>query len=343
MNKTVRSRAPLRLGLAGGGTDVSPFSEMYGGAILNVTIEMYTYTTLQPIDADKIVFESMDQNIIVEYDLAAELPVDGTLDLHKGVYNRIIRDFCGGKPFPIKMITYSDAPAGSGLGSSSALMVSMIAAMKEYLNLPLGDYELAHLAYEIERIDLNMAGGKQDQYSATFGGFNFMEFFKGDQVLVNPLRIKSNITNELEFNMMLYYTGKSRVSSDIIKDQVKNVNAKEGKSIDAMMNLKEQAVQMKNALLRGELDQIGKILNYGWENKKNMAKNISNTNIDRIMEKAFSLGAIGGKVSGAGGGGYIMLYVDGLKRAEIRSGLSEFGGSFMDFSFCLTGVQTWTV
>jgi D-glycero-alpha-D-manno-heptose-7-phosphate kinase len=343
MNKTVRSKAPLRLGLAGGGTDVSPFSDLYGGAILNVTIDMYTYTTLQPIDEKKIIFESLDQNIVMEYDLAPELPVDGKLDLHKGVYNRIIRDFCGGVPFPIRMITYSDAPAGSGLGSSSALMVAMIAAMKEYLNLPLGDYELAHLAYEIERIDLNMAGGKQDQYSATFGGFNFMEFFNGDKVIVNPLRIKPNITNELEFNMMLYYTGKSRVSSDIIKNQVSNVTSKEGKSIDAMKNLKEQAVQMKNALLRGELDQIGKILNYGWENKKNMAKDISNTTIDRIMEKALEYGAIGGKISGAGGGGYIMLYVEGLKRARIREGLKEFGGSFMDFSFSLTGVQTWTL
>ena len=342
-NKTVRARAPLRLGLAGGGTDVSPFSDIYGGAILNVTIDMYNYTTLQMNDEEKIVLEAIDQNIVSEYTLTPRLVPDGTLDLHKGVYNRIVKDFFGGEAFPVKITTYSDAPVGSGLGSSSALTVSMIAAMKEMFNLPLGDYEMAHLAFEIERLDLNMAGGKQDQYSATFGGFNFMEFFKDDKVIVNPLRIKKEFANELEFNMMLYYTGKSRFSSEIIESQMKNVKDKQEKSIEAMLKLKEQAVMMKNALLQGNVPSIGDLLNYGWENKKNMAKDISNTQIDGIMEKAKSLGAIGGKVSGAGGGGYIMLYVDGMRRAKIREGLRELGGSFMDFSFSQTGVETWKV
>ncbi len=338
-----RSKAPLRLGLAGGGTDVSPYSELYGGAVLNAAIDMSTYTTLEILDSEKIILESLERGEIYEYELAPCLEIDSCLPLHKGVYNRIIKEFNNGAPIPVRITTHSDAPAGSGLGTSSALAVSIIAAFQELLSLPLGEYELAHLAYEIERIDLKMEGGKQDQYAATFGGFNFIEFYNGDKVIVNPLRIKKKIVNELQYNLFLYYTGTSRLSAEIIRNQVENVKKGKVKSIQAMHKLKEQAVMMKEALLKGEVNKIGEILDYGWKYKKEMTGDISNPVIDSIYETAIKHGAVGGKVTGAGGGGFMTLYCNGLKRYEVFKGLEKFGGRFVEFHFCEQGVETWRV
>ena len=158
----IRSKAPLRLGLAGGGTDVAPFSELYGGAILNATISMYAHATIQPRSDGKIVLNSMDKKEYYTLDSVEKLAIDGNLDLHKGIYNRIVRDFAH-KPLSFELSTYVDAPPGSGLGTSSTLVVAIVGAFAEWLNLPMGEYDLAHLAYEIERNDLRMAGGKQDQ------------------------------------------------------------------------------------------------------------------------------------------------------------------------------------
>ena len=200
---------------------------------------------------------------------------------------------------------------------------------------------MAHLAYEIERIDLNMAGGKQDQYSATFGGFNFMEFHKEDRVIVNPLRIKRRYIHELESSFVLYYTGMSRKSAEIIDSQVRNVNQKQSKSIEAMHNVKEQAQLMKEALLRGELHKIGEILNFGWTNKKKMSDNISNDLIDTIYETAMAAGASGGKVSGAGGGGFMFFYCPGSSRYNVLEALSQFDGTVYPVQFIEEGVVSW--
>jgi D-glycero-alpha-D-manno-heptose-7-phosphate kinase len=214
----IKSKAPLRIGLAGGGTDVSPYSDIYGGSILNATINKYAYATIEPLDEEVIELHSIDKNETLTYQSALVLEADGNLDLLKGVYNRIVKQFTH-KPLSFRLTTYVDAPAGSGLGSSSTLVVAIIGAFAEWLNLPLGEYDIAHLAFEIERIELNMAGGKQDQYAATFGGFNFMEFYKDDKVIVNPLRIKRKYITELQNNLVLFYTGTSRNSSNIIAEQ----------------------------------------------------------------------------------------------------------------------------
>jgi len=242
----IRSKAPLRIGLAGGGTDVSPFSDIYGGAILNATISLYASATIEPTDDGKIVFQAMDKGETETMDSAMQLPVDGRLELLKGIYNRVVRDFAK-KPLSFRLTTYVDVPPGSGLGTSSTLVVAALGAFVEWLRLPLGEYDIAHLAYSIEREDLNQAGGKQDQYAATFGGVNYMEFYSGDKVIVNPLRIKQHYLNELENNLLLYYTSTSRYSSAIIAEQSKNVVNKNEKSIEAMNNLKEQSVLMKEA------------------------------------------------------------------------------------------------
>ena len=337
-----RSKAPLRIGLAGGGTDVSPYSDLYGGAILNATISLSAYATIEPLAENKIIVQALDRNEEQSFDWAAELPINGHLDLLKGVYNRVQKDFklpAGG----FRLSTYVDAPAGSGLGTSSTLVVAILGAFTEMHKLPLRDYELAHYAYDIERKDLQMAGGKQDQYAATFGGVNFMEFHAGDKVVVNPLRIKPEYLHELENNLILYFTATSRESATIIKEQVKNVNEKNEKSIEAMHQLKEQAGMMKEALLKGRLGELGEILDFGFQQKRQMAANISNGNIESIYEAAKKAGATGGKISGAGGGGFMIFYCPLNTRYAVIKTLNTFGGEVRKYSFVDYGLTTWEI
>jgi len=337
-----RSRAPLRLGLAGGGTDVSPYSDIYGGAVLNATISMYAYATIEPRNDGKIILNSIDRNINLEFESLESLPINGTLDLLKGVYNRIVWDYIK-QALSFELTTYVDAPPGSGLGSSSSLVVAVIGAFSEWLKLPLGDYDIAHLAYEVERKDLGMAGGKQDQYAATFGGFNFIEFYDNDRVIVNPLRIKSEIIDELQFNILLYYTGTSRLSSKIIEAQVERVEKRNGDVLESMHKLKEQAILMKEAILKGKLDEIGEILDYGWQYKKQMVEGITNYVIEEIYETAKKAGATGGKISGAGGGGFMMLYCPKNSRYKVIEALKKFGGEFRRYQFTEYGLKTWGI
>lgn len=338
-----RSKAPLRIGLAGGGTDVSPYSDEFGGAILNATISQYAMASIEPLpDGGGIIVEALDRKEQQCLESNSQLPIDGKLDLLKGVYNRIQKDY-GIPQQSFRLSTFVDAPAGSGLGTSSTLVVAIIGAFVEMLKLPLGEYDIAHYAYEIERKDLCLAGGKQDQYAATFGGVNFMEFYGGDKVIVNPLRIKQEYLYELGNNLVLYFTATSRESATIIKEQQKNVVSKNEKSIDAMHQLKEQARMMKEALLKGKLHEIGEILDYGFEQKRRMAHNISNDNIDNIYAAAKKAGATGGKISGAGGGGFMTFYCPGNTRYKVIETLNSFGGEIKPYQFTEHGLTSWTV
>lgn len=336
-----RSKAPLRIGLAGGGTDVSPYSDLFGGAILNATISLYANATIEPITEKKIIVEAIDRNEKEEFGLESKLPINGKLDLLKGIYNRIVEDY--GVQQGFRLSTFVDAPAGSGLGTSSTLVVAIIGAFAEMLRLPLGEYDMAHYAYEIERKDLHLAGGKQDQYAATFGGVNFMEFEKDDKVIVNPLRIKQEYLFELENNLLLYYTSTSRESAEIIKKQSKNVVDKNDSSIEAMHQLKEQARQMKEALLKGKLHEIGEILNFGFQQKRLMAEGISNPLMEDIYETAIKSGATGGKISGAGGGGFMIFYCPANTKYRVINSLEKFGGQHRSFQFVKHGLKTWTI
>jgi D-glycero-alpha-D-manno-heptose-7-phosphate kinase len=336
----IRSKAPLRLGLAGGGTDTSPYSDIYGGAILNATLSLYAYASIEPRTDGKICLNSIDQKQTLEMSSSAALELNNQLDLLKGVYNRVVKDYVK-KPLSFTLTTYVDVPPGSGLGSSSTLVAAMLGAFVEWQELPLGEYDIAHLAYEIERQDLKMSGGKQDQYAATFGGFNFMEFSANDRVIVNPLRIKRNTYSELEFSILLYDTGTSRLSSKIIEAQTNNVLQKQQVTLDSMNELKEQAYLMKEALLKGKLEEFGPILDQGWVNKKKVASAISNPVIDEIYDAAKKVGATGGKISGAGGGGFMMFYCPQNTRYEVINELKRFGGEFRRFQFTQHGLRTW--
>ena len=337
-----RSKAPLRIGLAGGGTDVSPYCDLYGGAILNATLSLYANATIEPLPGSTIILEAVDRDETLRFEGLSELPVDGKLDLLKGVYNRIRKDY----KFPeqgFRLTTYVDAPAGSGLGTSSTLVVAIIGAFAEMLRLPLGEYDMAHYAYEIERNDLGLAGGRQDQYAATFGGVNFMEFYAGDKVIVNPLRVKQQHLFELENNLVLYYTATSRESAEIIRKQSRNVTEKKEDSIEAMHQLKQQAQRMKEALLVGKLNEIGEILDFGFMQKKQMAEGISNPLMEEIYDTAKKAGALGGKISGAGGGGFMIFYCPANTKYKVIKSLDRFGGRYRNYQFVEHGLKTWTI
>lgn len=340
----VRAIAPLRLGLAGGGTDVSPFCDTYGGSVLNVTINMFAYCTIEPTNNDKIVFDARDIEEYQELDSTNYLDIsDKTALLHKGVYNRIVKDFNDKKPLSFKMTTYSDAPAGSGLGSSSTMVVCIIKAFTEWLNLPLGEYDIAKIAYEVERIDLGLLGGKQDQYAATFGGFNYMEFDKNDSVIVNPLKVKNWIKNEIESELVLYYTGTSRESSKIINEQIKNTKNKNKNSIKNMLKLKQSAKDMKNAILTANFMEMSNVLNEGWIAKRKVASTISNSDIDELYDFVLKNGGRAAKISGAGGGGFMMILCEPTEKYSLIKKLKEKDGIVMSPTIHDDGAKAWTI
>ena len=340
----IRARAPLRLGLAGGGTDLSPYCEQFGGAVLNATIDLYAYATLEPLTGSKVYFVAKDGEF--EEALPADpfdIPVDGPTILHRAVYRRIVSDFLNGKPYPCRLTTYCEAPPGSGLGSSSTLVVAMLKAFVEALALPLGEYDIARLAFKIEREDAQLQGGRQDQYAATFGGFNFMEFYDNERIIVNPLRIKNWILSELEASIVLFHTGVSRSSAAIIAEQARNIATHAPHSLDAMHQLKADAFEMKEAILKGDFQKFAAVLNKSWMAKKKTADSISNNRIDHLFEAALSAGAIAGKVSGAGGGGFIMFVIDPVERIKVIRRLEREEGQVTAFSFTKRGTEGWRI
>ena len=337
----IRSRAPLRLGLAGGGTDVSPYSDNFGGAILNATIDKYAFAFIEPSFDEKVRFIAVDLGI--EECLPVDMDAIGSarLQLHAAVYRRIVTQFAGGRPLAVTVRTSVDAPAGSGLGSSSALVVALVEAFISVLDVPLGPYEVAHLAFEIERIDLGLAGGKQDHYAATFGGINFIEFMPGDRVIVNPLRVPRPVLSELETSLVTCFSGVSRRSGQIIDQQRQGMSEKSGRTLENLHRLKADAFTMKQALLRGNINLMAEVLEHSWEAKKETASGVSTIEIDTLHKAALEAGALAGKVSGAGGGGYIMFLVPPEKRLKVILALNEAGGRAEGVHLTGNGAESW--
>ncbi len=331
-----RAKAPLRLSFAGGGTDVPPFPATHGGAVLNATINRYAYATLRPRNDDEIELESLDFGMAVRCRAGDQLIFDGQLDLLKAAIRKLWDSTAGG----FDLLVHSSAPPGSGLGLSSTVMVAMIGLLMEFQRIPLTDYEIAEYAYTLEREDLGLSGGLQDQYAATFGGFNFIEFF-GDHVVVTPLRIKSEIINELEHNLLLCYTGSTHISDGIIADQTTRLVAGETETVEGLKLQKELAAEMKKALLQGRLLGFAELLGEAWRQKKRLSPRIATSFIDEAYETALKHGAISGKVTGAGGGGYMLFYCDYRHKHRVAEELTKMGASVTDFAFDMTGLTTW--
>jgi D-glycero-alpha-D-manno-heptose-7-phosphate kinase len=341
----IRSRAPLRLGLAGGGTDVSPYCDDFGGAILNTTIGYYAYATIEPLENGMVEIISTDQEQQTIFEATDYIEPDGTLDLLKHIYNFANRKFNHGRPLSLRLTTRVDVPSGSGLGGSSTLVVAVLKGYAEWLQYPIDDYELSNAAYVVERVDAGLQGGRQDQYAAAFGGFNFMEFSQDGHVLVNPLRVKERVTAELEASILLYYTGSSRSSAEIISEQSKNAETRNQTALDAMHQIKKEAFRIKEALLRGNFDLLNEVLRSSWDAKKRMANNIVNERIDMLYKKALEAGAYSARISGAGGGGFMIFLTDPMRKDHLSKSLRccEDKGVVYGCQFTNDGAQAWRV
>lgn len=333
----IRSRAPLRVSFAGGGTDVAPYPELEGGRVLSATIDRYAYASLTPRTDGQFSIESADFDTHVHFDPAERSSIDGRLDLVKAVIRRLSREDSNGYDLFLR----SSAPPGSGLGSSSAVIVALVGLLRRHYNLGPDNYETAALAYALEREDLGIPGGMQDQYAATFGGFNFIEFH-ADRVVVNPLRISADVINELEHNMLLAYSGVTRDSGGIIDDQTARLRSGEAETLEAMHAQKRLADEMKDALLRGRLGEFATLLDDAWQQKRRMSPKIATARIDEVYEAAREAGALGGKVTGAGGGGYVLLYCDFRRRQQVAERLEAMGVQPRELTFTREGLQTWT-
>ena len=328
----IRSRAPLRISFCGGGTDVPPYPELFGGCVLSCAIDKYAFVSLRSRDDDSIHVHSSDLDRVAEFS-GRSGPLAGTIDLAQTLFNRFATH-------SLDCYMSSDAPPGSGLGSSSAMIVALIGALARREGTHLSDYEVAELAYAVERTDLNIQGGMQDQYAATFGGFNFIEF-TNEGVLVNPLRISEEALNELHCHLLLCYTGGTRVSSNILREQTANVVSQVPDVMTSLAELKDLTLELKRALLQNRFIEFGEILDRAWHLKKRLASGISTPPIDALYEIAKSAGAIGGKLLGAGGGGFLLVFAPFTRREAVRERLEFAGGKIVDFQFDPRGVRTW--
>lgn len=331
----IRARAPLRISFAGGGTDVPPFPATEGGCVLSATIDRYAYGSLTPRTDRKVTIESVDFKTTTEMTLDSEIVYDGGLDLIKAAVRRFGSEGTDG----YDLVLRSSAPPGSGLGSSSTMMVALTGLLAEHYGVPMAEYETAQLACAIERQDLGITGGMQDMYAATFGGFNFIEFT--DRVIVNPLRIREETALELEVSLLLCFTGITRDSARVIEDQTRRATTGAGDTLAGLRAQKELAVAMKAALLTGQLNEFGELLGEAWTQKKRMSPYITNERIDELYDLALRSGAVGGKLTGAGGGGYILLFCDFAKKHRLIEALEAAGATASEFAFESKGLTTW--
>lgn len=339
----VRSKTPLRISFSGGGTDVSPYRDEYGGVVLSATIDKYAYSSLRVRDDRRLEVTSLDYDIVAKYNLD-EMSYDGQLDLVKAVMKHQALNHVRNGGFDV--FIHSDAPPGSGLGSSSAVVVGLIGLLKHAHGLALTNDEIARLAFHIEREDVGIKGGMQDQYAAAFGGFNLIEFGTGHghpHVVVSRLEIDRDIMNELEYRLLLCYTGKTRLSDNIISTQIDAYQRQDSSVLRALEELKQITFAMRDALVNRKLDDLGRLLHEAWINKKMMARHITNPAIDTLYEAAMKNGALGGKLLGAGGGGYLLLFCAFDRKHAVAAELERLGGQLVVFTFEPHGLQTWDV
>jgi len=331
----VRAKSPLRLSFTGGGTDVPAWYEQHPGAVLSSTINRYAYVTLYPRDDRQVKIRSLDMGFSVNYNLDQGPANDGALDLAKVSIKRL------GIEQGVDIDIRSDAPAGSGLGGSSALTSAILAALAEFRGVKLTREELAELNYVVERIDLKITGGKQDQYATAYGGFNCIKFSK-DLVAVEPLEVDESVVDDLEAHLLLCYTGKVRAKANLVDRQVEMYKQGRETTIDGMKRLYEMVFEMRAALVEGDLDRFGFLMHESYVNKKRMNPYVTEgTPIDQMYEAARDAGAIGGKLLGAGGGGFLAFYCPTDRQHEMRAALAELGATFSDFSFDQRGVHVW--
>ena len=334
--KTVFAKAPLRMALAGGGTDLEPYYSRYGGFVLNATIDQYAYCKVEP--SREWCFKSIDLGIEEKHNLWDNVEyIDSKLKLLINSYQYLTKDV---EREPVKITTYVEAPPGSGLGSSSALVVALIAAIAEYYNIPLGEYDMAEYAVEIERKICDLPGGKQDQFAAAFGGFNFMEFLKDGRTIVNPLRLNQKTQNMMELSTVLYYVGKPRKDSRVIENTAKGlVDSKT--VLNATHEIRNACINYKRSLLMGDFNMISELMETYWRMKLETNPHVASPEILDSYDYARKNGATAAKISGAGGGGHMVLFTEFEERHKLISALKKKEGRVVPFKFVNHGVHVW--
>lgn len=337
MTVLIRARSPLRIGLGGGGTDVNPYRSECGGVCLNATINKYVYATLQETDSPDIEINSLDFDTQIKFKPEERPSYDGNLDLVKATINHM--NSHAKRRTGYKLWLQSDLPPGSGLGTSSSLCVAVLKLFNHYFQANMDVHELTDAAIKVERYDLKLLGGFQDQVAAAWGGINFIEFTPSD-ILVTPLRLKPATLDELESSLMLVYTGKTHTSEKIIEEQ--NENFEKNLNREYFDEIKGYAKLMKRALLRNKLYDFARLLDMGWQAKKRLADSVSNLAIDRMYEKARRTGCLGGRILGAGGGGFLLLFVDWMRKAKVAEAVTECGGTVTPFKLEWEGAKSWT-
>lgn len=330
---TIHVIAPLRISFVGGGTDFPHYFEEHGGAVLSVTIDHHVRVTIAPRDDRQVIVRSLDLGHLVEYHLDAGPVYDGVMDLAKAAIHRM------GVPCGIEMDIDSDAPAGSGLGGSSALVTGVVAGLAMLGERRLDGHELARISYSIERDDLGISGGWQDQYAAAFGGFNLIEFSR-QGVQVSPIRASAETLGRLEDHLMLCYTGFVRRNVGLIDTQIELYRQGREDTVLGMKQLQEIAYAMRDAVEQGNVDELGAMLRDAFVAKRRMNPHIAeHTPIEAMLAAAREAGAYGGKVCGAGGGGYLLLAAPPDRHHAIRSELAALDAQFAPFGFTHAGVR----
>lgn len=332
----VRGKVPLRVSLCGGGTDVPPYCDEHGGCVLSSTINMHAYATIEERDDDRVNIRSLDYESSVHYDVRDELSLDGKLDLIKAVVNHMAHD----RGF--NLFIHTDAPPGSGLGSSGCIGTMMVGLISYLNGLRLDRNEIAEKAIHIERNILGVSGGRQDQYAAVYGGMNYIEFGR-QQNVVYQLRLDQSIVRELEYHLLLVYTEKKHYSGDLIDQQIKLYEDKDETHLASLAELKELTNQMKEALVTGEISTVGHLLHDAWVAKKRMNPLVATPQVNEMYEEVRKLGALGGKILGAGGGGYLLLFCPFLQKHAIAKRVQEMGGTIANFDFVEHGLQIWHI
>ena len=327
-----KAKSPVRISFAGGGTDLTTYFSEEDGVVLNSTINKFAHAVLEKRDDNIIKIFSNDLNIKVKYNDISEVNFDGNLDLIKSVIKLLNPDF------GFELYTYSDVPPGSGLGGSAVLLSAIIGTFNNFRENKFNDYEIAELAFHAERVELGLSGGWQDQYATVFGGVNFMEF-KNHENIVNFLKIPDDILNELEDSLLLCYSGLNHNSGDIHDNQKGNMNKQEQKKFAKLA--KDIAYEMKSKLLKGQLDNFGELLHRAWETKKKFSDKITTPFLDDIYKFALQNGALGGKLLGAGGGGYFLFYVPTFNKIKLMHAIREKGLEIETLTFDNIGLRSW--
>jgi D-glycero-alpha-D-manno-heptose-7-phosphate kinase len=344
--RTIRSRAPMRISFGGGGSEIDPYRSYSGGRVMNSTISMYAHTVLSDQLNNQIIIQSSDTDEIFNVSTKNYLAVNfedtpKSCVLALAVLKYFSQELNCTLSQGIKITTYSDAPVGSGLGASSTMTVAIVHALLEYFKLPSDPYSLATIAHKIEREYLGLAGGIQDHFCAAFGGFNFMEFGPADHLLINPLRIKDETLFELESSLILIYTGTSRESAQIIQNQISAMNNSDRSTGEILDKIAENAILIKSSILKWNLGEFATLLNEGWRLKKLMTETISNNEINRLGDLCTSSGALGSKLCGAGGGGYLLVAIKPEHRRNLMKALGPKSEGAIRITFVNHGSEVW--